>query len=305
MKLILLALLFLGSSARAAHELTLPPNELGQVMVLMYHHIHEPEGEWQRTPANFRKDMETLYAKGYYLVNVVDLIDGHLNVPAGKTPVALSFDDGAQGQFRKIGNDWDPDCAVGILKAMHDAHPDFGLAGSFYLNPDGKRSTVWSGMLQEMVKMGFELGQHTVNHLQLKKLDQAGVAKEIAGMQAWLDRNVPNYHIRTMALPFGIYPKQDAWAVDGESGGVRYHHEALLEVGANPGPSPYSKRFRPLHMPRVRGSDPYFGQWVKSFDTHPELRFISDGLPDVITVPKDQVGAVRTDLPAGLTVRTR
>ena len=37
---------------------TVSANELGQVMVLMYHHINEPEDTWVRTPENFRRDRD-------------------------------------------------------------------------------------------------------------------------------------------------------------------------------------------------------------------------------------------------------
>lgn len=32
------------------------PNELGRVMILMYHKIGEPESVWMRSPENFRQD---------------------------------------------------------------------------------------------------------------------------------------------------------------------------------------------------------------------------------------------------------
>ena len=40
------------------------PNELGRVMILEYHKIDYPEERWTRTPENFRRDLETLYARG-------------------------------------------------------------------------------------------------------------------------------------------------------------------------------------------------------------------------------------------------
>ena len=51
-----------GSAAKdpkSEIDLGLKPNEAGKIMVLMYHNIGEPEAEWVRTPANFRKDLET------------------------------------------------------------------------------------------------------------------------------------------------------------------------------------------------------------------------------------------------------
>src|SRR5262245_14773457 len=39
----------------------LQPDELGQIMILEYHIIGAKEDRWERTPENFRKDMEDLY----------------------------------------------------------------------------------------------------------------------------------------------------------------------------------------------------------------------------------------------------
>ena len=46
--------------APLADAQTLPPNELGRIMVLEYHKIDYPEERWTRTPENFRRDLETL-----------------------------------------------------------------------------------------------------------------------------------------------------------------------------------------------------------------------------------------------------
>ncbi len=291
-----------ASNGRGEAREARAPNELGKVMVLMYHQIREPEGEWVRTPENFRSDLQRLYERGYTLVNLVDLVEGKINVPVGRTPVVLTFDDSAVGQFSKIDGKWSPNSAVGMIQGMYERHPEFGRAGSFYLNPDRRGSTAWSGMLKEMVEMGFELGNHTVTHPQLKKLDQAGVEREIAGLQSWVQLNVPGYVIKTMALPFGIYPKVDAWAAEGESRGVRYRHLGLLEVGAGPSVSPYSRKFKPLHIPRIRGSAPYFDQALKYFDEHPELRFYSDGDSRKVTAPERLRQELSDSLPGDLKV---
>ncbi|MEM7348491.1 MAG: hypothetical protein AAF485_30055, partial [Chloroflexota bacterium] len=68
-------------------------NELGQIMVLEYHRFGYPEQRYQRTPQNFRTDLERLYQSGYYPVNFGDIVRGLPNVPPGKKPVVLTFDD--------------------------------------------------------------------------------------------------------------------------------------------------------------------------------------------------------------------
>ena len=63
------AVLIIASFAGAE---SLPPNELGRVMILEYHKIDYPEERWTRTPENFRRDLETLYARGYRLQSLND-----------------------------------------------------------------------------------------------------------------------------------------------------------------------------------------------------------------------------------------
>lgn len=88
-------------------------NELGQVMVLMYHLIGYEESQYNRTPEEFRQDIATLKAAGYYPVNLRDLASGNIEVPAGKSPVAITFDDSSGGQYRVMADGRvDPDCAV-------------------------------------------------------------------------------------------------------------------------------------------------------------------------------------------------
>ncbi|MDW7674761.1 MAG: hypothetical protein SCK28_09515, partial [Bacillota bacterium] len=94
-------------------------NELGQVMVLMYHVIGDKEAEWARTRENFRSDLLRLYELGYRSVKMSDFLKGEIATAPGTTPVILTFDDGTPGHFRFIetddGLEVDPDSAVGIL----------------------------------------------------------------------------------------------------------------------------------------------------------------------------------------------
>jgi hypothetical protein len=72
LSLILAAALLFVSFAGAGE---LAPNELGRIMILEYHKVDYPEATWTRTPENFRRDLETLYAKAYRLINLGDLLD--------------------------------------------------------------------------------------------------------------------------------------------------------------------------------------------------------------------------------------
>ncbi len=119
------------------------PNELGRIMILEYHKIDHPEERWTRTPANFRRDLEMLYARGYRLVALGDVLDGRIAVPAGTTPVVLTFDDSSPGQFRYLESngsvELDPQSGMGILESFANERPDFGRSATFYVLPGANR----------------------------------------------------------------------------------------------------------------------------------------------------------------------
>jgi hypothetical protein len=75
-------------------------DELGHIPVLMYHRIvDEPVSVYDRTPADFRAELERLAGEDYVPVTAADLAAGRIDVPAGTHPVVLTFDDGSPTQF--------------------------------------------------------------------------------------------------------------------------------------------------------------------------------------------------------------
>lgn len=280
-------------------------NEVGQIMVLEWHVIGEKEGRWARTYENFRKDLETLYERGYRLVSLRDVLNNNISTEAGFTPVILTFDDGTSGHFRYIGKDGemiiDPTCAVGILKEMNELYPDFGLEATFFVNkypiPFEQRA-YWQDKVKEVIELGMDIGNHTVNHPKLNKLSQEEVAKELALMVEMIEEVVPGYKMDTLALPFGIKPQDINWAVQGEYQGIDYHNIGVLDVGSTPMKSPVAKGYDPTLLPRVQvfgeGAEDNLLKWLDYFDKNPHLRYISDGDPDTIAVPKDQEEKVDT-----------
>ena len=302
--LILTAALLLASFAGAE---SLAPNELGRVMILEYHKIDYPEERWTRTPENFRRDLETLYARGYRLIALGDLLDGRIALPAGTTPVILTFDDSSPGQFRYVEENTaveiDPKSAVGILEAFAREHPDFGHAAVFFVLPAADppnrlfNQPAYAGKkLQFLASHGYEIGNHTLWHANLGKYDEATVRAQIAGAQQWIQRHVPAYKPRALALPHGVYPKDVSWARSGSSKGVMYSHDAILQVSGGPAPSPFARAFDPLRLPRIQALESELRHWLGYFERHPGDRFVSDGDPAAVTVPATLRGRVRSDL---------
>jgi peptidoglycan/xylan/chitin deacetylase (PgdA/CDA1 family) len=284
------------------------PNELGRVMILEYHKIDRPEGRWTRTPENFRRDLGRLWERGYRLVALNDYLDGRIALPAGTTPVILTFDDSSPGQFRYLqqGSDWiiDPDCGLGILEAFAREHPGFGRAATFYVlpgaNPPNRlfnQPELATRKLQYLASQGYEIGNHSLWHAELGRYPEPVVREQLAGAQEWVQRHVPGYRFRTLALPMGSYPKELPWAVAGQAKGMAYKHDAILMVAGGAAPSPHARSFDPYRLPRIQAVDRDLDYWLTYFDRKPGERYVSDGDATTITLAsgsRDKLGAVRT-----------
>jgi len=304
LSLILTAALLLVSYAGAGD---LTPNELGRVMILEYHKIDYPEERWTRTPENFRRDLETLYAKGYRLINLGDLLDRKIKIPAGTTPVVLTFDDSSPGQFRYIEANGsvqiDPKSAIGILEAFIAEKPDFGRGGTFYVLPGASKPNrlfnqpeYEAKKLLFLVNHGYEIGNHTLWHANLGKYPEATVRAQVAEAQVWIQRHVPDYKTRTLALPHGVYPPDVNWVLNGTAKGTTYSHDAVLMVAGGPAPSPFSRAFDPVRLPRIQAVERDLGYWLNYFDKNPHERFVSDGDANSVTVPAASRDRLRAEL---------
>lgn len=291
------------------------PNELGMVMILEYHRIADKEGSFTRSIDNFRGDLETLYAKGYRLINYSDFLSGHINTPAGCTPVIFTFDDSTVSQFRYIEQDGkkviDPNCAVGIMQAFYHKHPDFGFTAVFsYLPSLFEQQGMEKRKVQYLADHGFEFADHTVSHIPLGKLSDQDVQKEI-GTSISIMRSIdPKVKVDTLCLPDGVMPKNHNLMFRGSYDGSTYNMKWVLLVGSNPMYPQYHYKSPGAELPRVQvmDFDPRTGKgadgsgyWLAYFDRHPELRFVSDGDPLTICAPDYMATrVVNSKLPKGV-----
>ncbi len=282
-------------------------NEMGQVLVLMYHLIDSKETEWTRTPENFRSDIALLKSEGFYPVNVRDLASGNIDIPAGKSPVVLTFDDSSPGQYRILDDgSIDPDSAVGILQEAV-TEGDWAPRASFYClldvvpkerevfgQPDSQQEK-----LRNLINWGYEVGSHTVTHLNLKEAGADEASKQLADSQATLEDLIGGgYSVSSISIPFGEYPA-DIGVLSGSYDGVDYAYTSALALGSLPCPSPFSAEFDALHIPRIRGSASFVTDAIQAFKDHPELRYVSDGDPTTVSAPAElatKLGSVVDDL---------
>ena len=278
------------------------PNELGEIMVLMYHSIDHSGGDYATTPDELRSDLQWLYDHDFYVIPIHDYVTDTINAPAGKRPVILTFDDGPVSQFRYIVDSSgkktiDPDSAVGILESFFTKHPDFGRGGLFSILP--LAPFAWPNVpvqepfqkekVQFLLDHGYEIGDHTVDHVNMGKLSNGEIEDELAGAVDMMRSFDPRSQMEIIAVPFGVYPKHgDTTVFEGfDLKGKHYGFLGALMVGANPSPSPVDKDFDPYWIPRIRGSRDQIDKWFAFVEENPGIMYVSDGNPDTITVPKD------------------
>jgi peptidoglycan/xylan/chitin deacetylase (PgdA/CDA1 family) len=280
-------------------DLSLKPNEMGQVMVLMYHNVAEEESTWTRSVENFKKDLSTLYDQGYRPVSLQDYVLGTIDLPIGMTPVVLTFDDGNLNNFRLLEDgSIDPDCVVGILLAFHERHPDFPLRATFFITgavPFRQADSV-AYKLNFLIEKGMDIGNHTLDHINFTQASAEDIQSQIGKQKQRLEQhlNDQTYQVNTLALTYGSRPKDKSLEIYLHQGSYQdqsYVNIALLNVGSNPSRSPFDSRFNPLSIPRIRASEMDVEgrglyDYLAYFEKNPEFRYRSDGVPSLITVPK-------------------
>jgi len=266
------------ASPAAASASSAAPNAQGRIPVLEYHVIGgDKNALYTRTAASYRNDLETAYKLGYRPITIAQMLDKDFrDVPAGMSPVVVVFDDASDSQFRYLEQNGklvvDPTSALGIWEDFAKTHPGWKPRAVFCMLNGAQAghnffgdSPKYGGQHREwrfqkvkyLADQGYELCDHTVWHARLDKFPDAVVQEQIARNAMGIDSAVPGYKIRTLALPYGIWPKnrplawQGSWT-DPKTGQVHnYKFDAVLEVSGGPTRSPYDPQFNPKSITRI------------------------------------------------------
>jgi peptidoglycan/xylan/chitin deacetylase (PgdA/CDA1 family) len=254
------------------------PNAQGRIPVLEYHVIGGDKNTlYTRTAASYRNDLEQAYRLGYRPITIAQLLDKDFrDVPAGMSPVVVVFDDASDSQFRYVEKDGkltvDPTSALGIWEDFARTHPGWksravfcmlngGAAGHNFFgdNPkyNGQKKEWRFQKVKYLADQGYELCDHTLWHMKLSQYPDAAVQEQIARNAMGIDSAVPGYHIRTIALPYGLWPKnrplawQGSWTDPKTKQTHNYKFDAVLEVSGGPTRSPYDPQFNPKSITRI------------------------------------------------------
>jgi hypothetical protein len=285
-------------------------DETGRIPILMYHAIGASAHRGARydtqglniAPETFRKHLALMYAAHWYPVNMRDVLTSHLNIPAGKTPVVITFDDARGTQFHYLPDGTiDPNCAVGLLERFHEQHTDWPLRATFYVLPKSAWNPVpfWqlgreTKKLRYLVADGFEIANHSTTHRLMTHLSGTELCWEMAECQRYVRDRAPAATMDTMALPGGAAPKNHAlWnsLLKGRLGKIVYRNRCILMAWGGPSRSWADKKFDPDRVTRI-GAGPGWieralQRMTQAKKTHGFLRpYVSDGNPDTVAVPR-------------------
>ena len=209
--LLLFAFVFSGvaeDKSTTTHE----PDESGGIPILMYHHISDSlDTIYNVPPATFRQQLQQFYEAGFVLISLSNYYDDDFLIPAGKMPLILTFDDGHNNNFRFLDDgSIDPDCAIGVIEEFGKEHPDFGHTATIFFNagehviPFRVHSRA-AEKLDWMIDNGYDIGNHTTDHVNLKNCDAYQVRRQVGLCQAALIEYAPRLEdeIRFFAYPYG------------------------------------------------------------------------------------------------------
>ena len=292
-------------------------NELGRVPIMMYHGIVDISSNdtkytggnvdkdgYNRTAAAFRNDLEFYYKNGYRMIRLTDYVDGVVDVEMGKSPIILTFDDGNKNNFRVIGEEngellIDPNCAIGILEEFKKKYPDYGVTATFFVNVGLFEQPEYNDkILNWLVDNGYDVGNHTLGHVDFTKVDYNRSVKEIGGLYNILDRIIPDKYVSIVALPFGSPYKLSHNNYNAILSGVydnnEYITKAALRVGWEAEVSVFDKSFDASFLKRIRAYDNNGKDFdIKmNFDMLSKSRYISDGDVNRVVIPVEYLDRV-------------
>lgn len=261
------------------------PNPSGKVLVLSYRDFASVDSADAVSPQTLRANLEKLLAMGFYPINLRDLTEGKLrNVPAGKRPVALTFDDATAEQFRLLaGGAIDPDCAVGVLLDMNTAHPaDWPLHATFFVRPGDALVTtapfgsadLASTKLQLLVTWGMEVAAQPLNGKTLNALSPEEVRKALEGAVVQIGTWLPGYRVATLALPDEFSPSAPAGSPSGIFKNRTYAFTGAVLPDGGLAPSPDALDFDPYRLPRVPAQE--LAQWLAQAE-RVDAHYVSGG----------------------------
>ena len=288
-------------------------NELNSVPILMYHRIYNMKNSetkytggnvdkdgYNRTSEAFENDLRSFYEQGYRMMRLDDFVDGNIDVAFGYSPLILTFDDGINDVVLEGWNadgspKFEAGCAIDVLEKIKKEFPDYNVTATFFLNcglfhnskEDDHKVIKW------LVDNGYDIGNHTYNHVQIGGKTPDEIEKEVGRMYKLLDEIIPGRYVDIIALPYGS-PESSASKPEyekifkGSYEGFSYTTKATLLCAWTRSYSPFVRDYDSTAIRRIRAYDNKGVYWdieMNFKQLNDGRRYISDGNPNTIVFP--------------------
>ena len=166
------------------------------VPILMYHHVL-PSAQAKEMGVGglnvdngiFSQQMDYLQGKGYQTLNLEEMIRMIKDNSLPSKPIVLTFDDGYRDFYTNV---------FPLLKEK-------GIKATAFVISQftgGDKYLLW-GQISEMAGSGLvTIGDHTLNHTSLGKLDQSNQADQIVSAKNIIESNIGK-NVNVFAYPYG------------------------------------------------------------------------------------------------------
>ena len=290
-------------------------NELNSVPILMYHRIYGMKNSetsytggnvdkdgYNRTSEAFENDLRSFYQQGYRMMRLTDYVDGYIDVAFGfDAPSELSAHEDADVGDAISDVYGNQHCSTSL---SNDDVDDFsfddddladGLIGDEVLDLlFGNGEEEDRKVLKWMVDNGYDIGNHTWDHVKLGDRSADEIEKQVGAMYKKLEDIIPGQYVNIVALPFGSPENvskdnpQYSTIFEGTYEGFSYTTKASLLCAWTRSYSPFVRDYNPMALRRIRAYDNN-GKECDIEMNFKELnegrRYISDGDPNTIVYP--------------------
>ncbi|MBC7876673.1 MAG: polysaccharide deacetylase family protein [Anaerolineales bacterium] len=162
------------------------------VPILLYHRIDRSltDSQYYVSPDEFEEQMKLLWDWGYTTIStelLVKAIEEGTDLPL--RPIIITFDDGHLNNYTN---------AFPVMKK-------YGFTGTLYIVGKymGTPEYMNAEQIREMVADGWDVGSHSMSHLDLTSLDPQQQQYEIVESRRFLETEL-GIPIQTFSYPFGV-----------------------------------------------------------------------------------------------------
>ncbi|MCF7866347.1 hypothetical protein K9L67_01865 [Candidatus Woesearchaeota archaeon] len=195
--------------------------------VFMFHRTGYSGQRYELSPIELKTIFSNLYNNNYYAITFKEYVTGNLrNVPIGKKPYLITFDDAHKSQFKYIKGTKiiDPNSAIAIMDSFFKTHENSGKGAVFFQSAYGihKEFLYFFGDEETakekhdyLIDNGYWIASHTTTHVDLRKISLKKTKEEILTIDALLEKETTinyektaeNFGMRSLARPYGAVEK--------------------------------------------------------------------------------------------------